>query len=278
MKSRVLLESTGGTLKGAYAEPLKGVELPETNGLKPSIVYNVKAPPGKCLPGTQFVRKLHGEEVHLTVPEGFDRLKAGRFKYTHLGDVDKVIATTLPTVPGYEMALAKPIVYGCETQIFDDRGFSGKPTVAKVITKLTQDAQNQVNSLAIEQDCNAVLGMQFNVAMSHPPTTDKTTTLCKVAVTCFGTPCVIVPSANVPQTLSSSSSSSSTTKKTLLYAEGTNVDDRSIHSMATEDPESGTTNLVPANVGDEIQRNVSALGKSPHDEEKTEDELLPAPP
>jgi hypothetical protein len=160
----------------------------------------------------------------LTVPEGFDRLKGGRFKYTHLGDVDKDIATMLPTVPGYEVALAKLIVYGCEIQIFDDRGFSGKPTVAKIITNLTQDAQNQVNSLAIEQDCNAVLGMQFNVTMSRPPTDGGS--FCKVAVTCFGTPCAIVPSASVPQTLS--------TRKEKLYAEGTNVDDRSIHSMETK--------------------------------------------
>jgi len=102
MKSCVWNESLGGTLEGAYAPPIEGVSLPEMT-LKPSKVYNVKPPneKGRSTPGTQFVRTISGEKVTITVPEGFDKTKAGQFKYTHVGDVDKIIATTLPMVPGH---------------------------------------------------------------------------------------------------------------------------------------------------------------------------------
>jgi hypothetical protein len=280
MKSRVLSESMGGTLKGAYAPPLDGVELPELT-LKPSKVYNVRPPAGgvKCVPGMQFRRKVDNEMVTVTIPEGFDILKAGRFKYTRVGDVDKVIATTLPMVPGYDVALSKPIVFGCETKIFDDRGYSGKPTLAKIIAQLTQDAQNQLNSLAIEHDCNAVLSVQFSVAMSHEADGKG----CKVAVTCFGTPCVIVPSANTIKT--------SNMPKEPLFAEGTTTDDRTVHSAYTEvtgmpsngggaatDPAGySASEDLPLNVGVPRRKisTVSLLREYPQSEDEEEEQQLP---
>jgi hypothetical protein len=213
--------------------------------------------------------------VLMTVPEGFDPLKAGRFKYTHVGDVDKVIATTLPMVPGYDVALSKSIVFGCETIIFDDRGYSGKPTLAKTIAKLTQEAQNQVNSLAIEHSCNAVLSMQFNVAMSHLPSGKA----CKVAVSCFGTPCVIVPSASVLK-------NGRTTNDT-LYTQGTSTDDRTVHTAYTEttghvdsngdEPfgysaaEEDEAGSLPSNIGGP-QRKISMLGNSHQDYPQSDDD------
>ena len=278
MKSSVLSESLGGTLKGAYAPPLDGVELPELN-LKPSKVYNVRPPGGggKCVPGMQFRRKVGDEMVTVTIPEGFDIMKAGRFKYTRVGDVDKVIATTLPMVPGYDVALSKPIVFGCETKIFDDRGYSGKPTLAKIIAQLTQAAQNQVNSLAIEHDCNAVLSVQFSVAMSNEASGKG----CKVAVTCFGTPCVIVPSISTMKT--------SKMPKETLFAEGTTTDDRTVHSAYTEVtgmPHNGSATAadptgysasedVPTNVGVPRRKisTVSLLREYPQSEDEDDDHL-----
>lgn len=241
-----LKDSIGGSLKGAYPEPLTD-SLPEFN-LQPSKKYNVKPPStSSCLPGTQFLRKVHGKTVVMTIPEGFDKTKASRFQYTHLGDVDQVIATTLPTVPGYSIIASKPIVYGCETLTFDDRGFSGKPTMAQIIAKLTQDAQYQIQSQAIEAECNSVVGVQFSVATSHP-----SEGVAKVAVTAFGTPCVIVAADG----------------SGLGFAEGKTTDDQTVHSMQSEYP----ANIAPRSP----QRIVSMLGeKSPTDADMDDDSLPP---
>jgi len=106
--------------------------------------------------------------------------------------------------------------------------------MAMTIAKLTQAAQNQVNSLAIENDCNAVLSMQFSVAMTNTPGGSA----CKVAVSCFGTPCVILPtttSSTRSSSMTSTEPSPMTTKET-LFAGGTSTDDRTVYSLNTEAP------------------------------------------
>jgi hypothetical protein len=254
--TRVLSDSLGGTLEGAYAPPLAGVEIPQFD-LKPSKVYHVKPPSSlkKCTPGTQFLKKVDGDIAVITIPEGFDPIKATRFKYTHLGDVDKIIATTLPMVPGYDVVHSKPIVFGCETLIFEDKGYSGKPTLAKTIAKLTQDAQNQVNSLAIEHGCNAVLSVQFNVAMSHPLDGQG----CKVAVSCFGTPCVIIPSATITTAVIPTSSSTEISAiVSPLFGEGNTTDDRTVYTAATEE-----TGRLPSSEGEDVSVVTTEESQSP---------------
>jgi len=104
---------------------------------------------------------------------------------------------------------------------------------------------------------------------------------CKVAVTCFGTPCVIVPSASTIKT--------SKIPKETLFAEGTTTDDRTVHSAYTEvtgmpnngggasaDPTGySASEDLPKNVGVPRRKisTVSLLREYPQSEEEDDDQL-----
>jgi hypothetical protein len=214
--------ATSGTLKGAYVKPLDNVELPPSD-LKPTKVYKVKVPKS-VKPGGQFNYKLDEEKVVLTLPVTFDHMKMTVYSHTVRGTLDEVVCSTLPSVPGYEIVVSKPIVYGCVASTFVDSPYSGKPTLSSHVSKMIQQAQDQITSLAIEHNCNAVLGAHFSVSNDT-----SSADINRVVVSCFGTPCVIMPVS-----ATSFPSPQLDKRRTLLYGDGLiNTSQRSLYTSGT---------------------------------------------
>ena len=95
-------------------------------------------------------------------------------------DHTRVICSNLPTVPGHEIVLAKPIIWAADCA-------GSPPTRSWVQEKagsLLQKVQAQLIQQAIQQGCNAVLGVTFNVSSE---------TYGGVQVTMLGTPCFVAP-------------------------------------------------------------------------------------
>ena len=159
-------EMVGGTLAGGEIAPTVKTKLPE---LTPSKTYKVPVP-RDCVAGDEFRAELDGYDTILKVPANFSHMKSTRITHMVRGDDDLIVASTLPTVPGYEIVLSKPVVYGCVV------------TSQFGVQDLLQQAQDQLTSLAIACNCNAVLGIHFSV------TTDGAVPV----VFAFGTPCVIL--------------------------------------------------------------------------------------
>ena len=108
--------SSGGTLRGAFAPPLPGVILPEK--LDPEVkTYKITCPQDKA-GGDKMVVAIKGTEVSVRIPlkhttgDGSVRnTKPGdKFNFTW-GDRDRIIASTLPNLPGAIIVEAKPILW-----------------------------------------------------------------------------------------------------------------------------------------------------------------------
>lgn len=111
--------------KGAYAPPLSGVVLPAPKD--PEVKkYAARVPEGKG-GGDKMTVEIHGEELtitiptHVTLPKGGKRkIKPGdRFTF-EWGHRDKVIASTLPQLPGATIVEAKPIIFSSVSIDFYD--------------------------------------------------------------------------------------------------------------------------------------------------------------
>ena len=105
--------SASGTLKGAFAPPLPNVIQPEK--LDPEVKkYRLTVPDDKGA-GDKMRVMIKGNEVSVTIPatpDGSDRRIKPGDKFTfEWGDRDRVIASTLPNLPGATVVEAKPILY-----------------------------------------------------------------------------------------------------------------------------------------------------------------------
>ena len=118
------------------------------------------------------------------IPDG---LEPGDTFNVSVPDKTRVTCSNLPTVPGHEIVLAKPIIWACEQQLFQGR-FDTTPFDQKA-GSLLQQAQAQLIQQAIQQGCNAVLGVTFNVAIKKPGRDSGKS----VYVTMLGTPCFVAP-------------------------------------------------------------------------------------
>ena len=184
-------ERSVGTLKGGCAPRLNVVE---PRKLQRKKTYTITVPKDKRAGDTIFVT-IQGKRTELTIPAKFSHSKQSTFLYVHPGDVDKVIASTLPTVPGHEIILSKPIIWSSVSFSFLDRGRKEEEQTGQRVGNLMQEAQEQLLSTAIDKGCNAVLGMNFNVTSAR---TGEHGSRSLLIVTAYGTPCSVIPSENLP--------------------------------------------------------------------------------
>lgn len=169
-------QSTGGALTSAKTKPAvkSNVRLPK---MTPTKLFKVPVP-RDCVAGDQFRAELDGVDTILTVPPDFNHVRGTRITHTVRGDDDLVVTSTMPYVPGYDIVLSKPIVYGVVMA----------PNLE--VQDLIQQAQDQLTSQAILVNCNAVLGINFSVTTDDK---DKTP-----VVFAFGTPCVLMEGSGTP--------------------------------------------------------------------------------
>ena len=186
-----------GTLKGACAPPLPGVRLPPR--LDPTVTkYTLTVPEGKIGGGKMVVTMRDGTAVTVPIPRQrqneYGKLQLVRpgdtFQF-EWGDREKVIASTLPSLPGTTVVAAKPMVFSnCSY------GFSSMfnpNSISSNIEKLMQQAQASLLQQAVQLGCNAVLGINNNVNTDSFGDGKK-----YMIVTMTGTPCVVMPLNNVP--------------------------------------------------------------------------------
>jgi uncharacterized protein YbjQ (UPF0145 family) len=191
MSEKAMRELSGGTLKGGYAPRLNVVQ---PRRLKCKKKYNIPVPKDKRAGDTMSVT-IEGKRIELTIPAKFSHSQQIAFTYVHPGDVDKVIASTLPTVPGHEIVLSKPIIWGSVSFSFLDLGRKGQEHTGQQVGNLMQEVQEHLQSTAIDKGCNAVLGINFNVTHARSGERGNRSVL---IVTAYGTPCSVIPSENLP--------------------------------------------------------------------------------
>jgi len=116
--------STGGTLKGAFAPPLPNIKTPPK--LDPAVKqYRLTVPDDKGA-GDKMTVNIKGNMVTATIPAMYTTPDGGKrpiqpgdkfvFEW---GDRDRVIASTLPALPGATIVEAKPILYAnCSHSFF----------------------------------------------------------------------------------------------------------------------------------------------------------------
>mmetsp|Transcript_9800 Transcript_9800/g.22583 ORF Transcript_9800/g.22583 Transcript_9800/m.22583 type:complete len:206 (-) Transcript_9800:118-735(-) len=183
--------SEGGTLTGAYAPPIPGIDIPKVPEAERK--FTVKIPPGMG-PGNVFTVTILNVPRKLTVPPG--HYGGSRMTVTVKGDVQKVIASTLPQLPGMEIVQAKPIVFGSVSYSYQaGSGIQGQQSMGQKVGELMQEAQSKILNEALNVGCNAVLGMSFNV--TNDSSGDRGYSKL-IIVTACGTPCSVVPSGSLP--------------------------------------------------------------------------------
>ena len=131
---------------------------------------------------------LRGQTKEVKIPAGVT--PGTLFKYTVQAEIDKVYASTLPTIPGLTVLQSKPIVWGSVSYTFySGENAGGQQKMGEVVGTLMQKAQSEILEQAINRGCNAVLGMSYNI------TNDSDGRVKQVIVTACGTPCIVVKSA-----------------------------------------------------------------------------------
>lgn len=184
--------ASNGVLKGAYVPPIAGITLPEMpRGQKK---YNITVPVDKT-GGMAMNVLVDGKTVRVKIPQG--KRPGDRFAYHRSAEIEKVYASTLPSLPGFEIVQSKAIIWGSVSYAFySGGGANGQQAMGGMVSRLLQDAQSQILEQAIQQGCNAVLGLTYNV--TNDSSGDRGNSK-QVIVTCCGTPCVVLPSArNTP--------------------------------------------------------------------------------
>jgi uncharacterized protein YbjQ (UPF0145 family) len=184
--ANTMTECSGGTFKGAFtcASGLDAQSKPRKLRNKQKV--NVAVPRGMRA-GDSMVVMIEGEMVELTIPDNFDPTRSTRFTYLYPGDVDKVIASTLQSCPGHEIVLSRPIIWSSVSSC-DTGNEENHQTEGHVVGNLMRKVQEQLLATAIDEECNAVLGINFNVTTARSGENDV------LIVTAYGTPCTVVPS------------------------------------------------------------------------------------
>jgi len=193
----------GGALKGAYAPPLPGIALPPK--MDPTVRTYMATVPKNKRGGDKMLLDLNGNQISITIPykirtgDGAVRpTKPGdKFKF-EWGNREKVIASTLPTLPGTTVVEAKPMIFANISDAFYSRHMNDQTEqtgMSKKVGNLLQEAQTQLLQQAVEAGCNAVLGIHNNVTIDSSGERGNSKI---VIVTMIGTPCVIMRLEDVP--------------------------------------------------------------------------------
>ena len=102
-----------GSLKGAYAPPLPGIVLPPK--MDPKLkTYKATVPHDKR-PGDKMIFVIDGKEIAISIPRGKKPGEKFQFEY---GNRERVIASTLPALPGATIVEAKPMIFANVSHAF----------------------------------------------------------------------------------------------------------------------------------------------------------------
>ena len=96
-----------GVLQGAYAPPIDGVAVP--NPPEPPKEYEVTIPPG-LKKGDTFLYDINGHKTAITVPSK-DLRRGDTMMYRSKGEIEKVVASTLHSIPGFVIVQSKPVIW-----------------------------------------------------------------------------------------------------------------------------------------------------------------------
>ena len=150
-------------------------------------------------PGDEMELNLKGSVVKVKIPatigdsDGRRRKIRPGDKFTfQWGFREKVIASTLPALPGATVAEAKPMIYA---NVAERSSYSDRTVMSTRVGDLMQEAQTMLLQRAIELGCNAVLSINCNVSTDSHGSENNWTT---VIVTLIGTPCVVMPLESMP--------------------------------------------------------------------------------
>ena len=155
--------------------------------------------------GDKMTLALNGHEISVTIPEKFTMSSGGtrpikpgdKFKFTY-GNRERVIASTLPTLPGTTVVEAKPMIYANVSHAYFAYHYNdqkGQTSMSHFVGRLLQACQTQLLQQACELGCNAVLGININVTTDSSGDRGNSKL---VIVTMVGTPAVIMMSSSMP--------------------------------------------------------------------------------
>ena len=171
------MSSWSGTLQGASPPPLHFVAVPkEVKSCVKS--FKIKVPVGKKS-GDSIPAAVPGSTPFwVTVPHG--KVAGDTFISTVVKlNTESVYASTLQSLPGMVTVVVKPIIFASASKVHVSQMHLSETEKIGILMK-------QANAMILEQalrcKCNAVLGMAFNVAITHE----------SHSVTVVGTPCVVV--------------------------------------------------------------------------------------
>ena len=129
---------------------------------------------------------VDGKPYSVSIPAG---LRSGdRFAFTVTNDETRdVLVSTLHAIPGYNTIQSKSIIYGSISVYKYNQSSQG---AAGQIGTLIEKCTDAIRAKAIDQGCNAVLGIAYNVTNDSSGEYGREKT---VVVTATGTPCIVVP-------------------------------------------------------------------------------------
>jgi uncharacterized protein YbjQ (UPF0145 family) len=138
---------------------------------------------------------MKGKKITVDIPRGKRPGESFQFKYVESSK--HVITSTLPAVPGMVIFQAKPIIWGSVSHSYSSGGgVKGQQSMGQMVGELMQEAQSEIMEQAVLAECNAVLGMTYNV--TNDSSSGEHSSYKVVIVTVCGTPCIVVPAAEQP--------------------------------------------------------------------------------
>jgi len=181
--------SYSDSLAGASTPPLAGVKLPNIGRKEKR--YNVTVPKFKS-GGQECSVTVAGQSFTVKIPPG----KKENDSFTiSVNDITRIYASSLPTLPGMVVLMAKPIIFGSVAEAYSTTSASDFVPLPRRIGQLIQEAQSKILQKAVAYGCNAVLGISFTVSNDSSGDCGLQKIVC---VTASGTPCIVNTAEDMP--------------------------------------------------------------------------------
>jgi len=185
--------SYSDSLAGACTPPLAAVKLPNIE--RKEKLYNVTVPKFKS-GGQECTVTIAGQSFTVKIPPG----KKENDSFTiSVPDITKIYASSLPTLPGLVVLMAKPIIFTVVAEAFYVDGVNSSSVdlngLAKKLGKLIQQAQSKILQKAATCGCNAVLGISYTVSNDSSGESGLQKVICVMA---SGTPCIVNTAEDMP--------------------------------------------------------------------------------
>jgi len=185
--------SFSDTLGGASTPPLAGVRIP--NILPTEKLYKIKVPKNKKA-GQECSVTIAGQSFTVKIPPG--KKQNDSFEIS-VPDITNIYASTVHTLPGMVVLMAKPIIFTVVAEAFYVDGVNSSSVdlngLAKKLGKLIQQAQSKILQKAATCGCNAVLGISYTVSNDSSGDCGLQKIVC---VTASGTPCIVNTAEDMP--------------------------------------------------------------------------------